>query len=203
MKVLLLGGSGTIGKGIYRLLSPKHELILAGRNGPDVKVDYADPQSVRDMFEKVGKFDALVAAVGNDALFKRYEDLTDDDYEYGFRRKFMAQINLVRIGMEYANDSASFTLTTGFRSDYPHPAGAAVGPFNAALDSFVLTVGPTLPRGIRLNVVSPATVVPEGEDGLGLVTPDQTAEGYAQSIEGTMNGKVIRMWGGLEKQPYD
>jgi len=65
----------------------------------------------------------------------------------------MAQINLVRTGTPYANDGASFTLSSEYLSDYPNPASAATGPFNAAVDSFARTVGPMLPWGIRVNVV--------------------------------------------------
>ena len=200
MKIILLGASGIIGSEIDRALSPNHEIVRAGRNG-DVKVDYTDTQSVKAMFEKVGKFDALITAVGRDSAFKPYEDLTDEDFEYGFQRKFMAQINLVRIGTPYANDGASFTLSSGYLSDYPNPASAATGPFNAAVDSFARTVGPMLPRGIRVNVVSPAPVVSPDETGRGVVTASQAAVGYIKSIEGTMNGEVIRMWGGLETEP--
>jgi NAD(P)-dependent dehydrogenase (short-subunit alcohol dehydrogenase family) len=153
------------------------------------------------MFEQVGKFDALVVAVGRDSAFKSYEDLTDEDFDYGFQRKFMAQINLVRTGTPYANDGASFTLSSGYLSDYPNPASAATGPFNAAVDSFARTVGPMLPRGIRVNVVSPAPIVSPNEAGRGVVTAAQAAAGYIKSIEGTMNGEVIRMWGGLENEP--
>ncbi len=200
MKIILLGASGIIGSEIDRALSPNHEIVRAGRNG-DVKVDYTDTQSVKAMFEKVGKFDALITAVGRDSAFKPYEDLTDEDFDYGFQRKFMAQINLVRTGTPYANDGASFTLSSGYLSDYPNPASAATGPFNAAVDSFARTVGPMLPRGIRVNVVSPAPVVSSDEAGRGVVTAAQAAAGYIKSIEGTMNGEVIRMWGGLENEP--
>lgn len=200
MKVILLGASGVIGSEIAQALSPNHEIVRAGRNG-DVKVDYTDTRSVKAMFEQVGKFDALIAVVGRDSAFKPYEDLVDEDFDYGFQRKFMAQINLVRIGTPYANDSGSFTLSSGYLSDYPNPASAATGPFNAAVDSFVRTVGPMLPRGIRLNVVSPAPVVSSEESGRGAVTAAQTVVGYVQSIEGTMNGEVLRMWGGLENEP--
>jgi len=200
MKVILLGASGIIGSEIDRALSPNHEIVRAGRNG-DVKVDYTDTQSVKAMLEQVGKFDALVVAVGRDSAFKPYEDLTDEDFAYGFQRKFMAQINLVRTGTPYANDGASFTLSSGYLSDYPNPASAATGPFNAAVDSFARTVGPMLPRGIRVNVVSPAPIVSPEEVGRGLVTAEQAAKGYIQSIEGTMNGEVLRMWGGLENEP--
>jgi len=174
--------------------------VRAGRNG-DVKVDYTDTQSVKAMLEQVGKFDAFVVAVGRDSVFKPYESLTDEDFDYGFQRKFMAQINLVRIGTPYANDGASFTLSSGYLSDYPNPASAATGPFNAAVDSFARTLGPILPRGIRVNVVSPAPVVSPDEAGRGVVTAAQAAAGYIKSIEGTMNGEVIRMWGGLENEP--
>ena len=200
MKIILLGASGIIGSEIDKALSPNHELVRAGRNG-DVKVDYTDTQSVKAMFEQVKKFDALIVTVGRDSAFKPYEELTDEDFDYGFQRKFMAQINLVRIGTPYANDSASFTLSSGYLSDYPNPASAATGPFNAAVDSFARTVGPMLPRGIRLNVVSPAPVVSPDEAGRGVVTAVQAAAGYIQSIEGTMNGEVLRMWGGLENEP--
>ena len=198
--MILLGASGIIGIEIARALSPNHEVVRAGRNG-DVKVDYTDTQSVKAMFDQVGSFDAMVVAVGRDSAFKPYEDLTNEDFEYGFQRKFMAQINLVRMGTPFANDSASFTLSSGYLSDYPHPASAATGPFNAAVDSFARTAGPFLPRGIRLNVVSPAPVVPPEKSGRGVVTAAQAATGYIQSIEGTMNGEVIRMWGGLENEP--
>ena len=129
MKIIVLGASGKIGREIVRALSPKHEIVQAGREGA-VQVDYTNTQSVRDLFEQVGEFDALVAAVGGDSVFKVYEDLTDEDFAYGFQRKFLAQVNLIRIGTPYARDGASFTLSSGFLSDYPNPASAATGPFN-------------------------------------------------------------------------
>ena len=42
-------------------------------------------------------------------------------------------------------------------------------------------------------------VSPENS-GRGFVTGAQTAAGYIQSIEETMNGEVIRMRGGLEDE---
>ena len=166
MKIIVLGASGKIGSALVQALSPKHEIVRAGREG-DVRVDYTNGRSVKELFEQVGGFDALAVAVGGDSIFKGYEDLTDEDFEYGFQRKFLAQINLVRAGTPYARDGASFTLSSGFLSEYPNPASAATGPFNAAVDAFVRTVGPMLPRGIRLNVVSPAPVVPCEQVGRG------------------------------------
>ena len=52
--------------------------------------------------------------VGGDSVFKVYEDLTDEDFVYGFQRKFLAQINLVRIGTPYARDERIIHLIEWF-----------------------------------------------------------------------------------------
>ena len=82
-------------------------------------------------------------------LFKPYEKLTSEDFDYGFQRKFMAQINLVRIGTPYINDSGSLTLSNEYLSDYAYQKSAATGPFNAAVDSFARTVDPYAKRSSR------------------------------------------------------
>ncbi len=201
MKVIVLGASGNIGREIVRELEHTHEIIKAGSKRGDVLVDYTDANSVREMFESVGKFDALVSAVGGDSVFRPYEELSDADYEHGFQRKFLAQVNLVKTGADYALDGGSFTLSSGFLSHYPNPYSIATGPFNAAVDSFVLGTAPLLPRGLRLNVVSPAPVVEPERAGRGLVTAAQAAKGYVESVTGDFTGRVLRVWSGLETEP--
>jgi NAD(P)-dependent dehydrogenase (short-subunit alcohol dehydrogenase family) len=200
MKVIILGASGKIGREIVRALENDHEVISASRGG-DVQVDYTQDVSVREMFEQVGKVDALVAVVGGDSVFKSYEELTPEDFEHGYRRKLMGQIGLVRSGTDFINDGGSFTLSSGFLSHYPNPYSVATGPLNAAVDSFVHSAAPLLPRAIRLNVVSPAPVVDPAQEGRGVVTAEQAAAAYVQSITGDFSGRVIRAWGGLEKDP--
>ena len=73
----------------------------------------------------------------------------------------------------------------------------ATGPLNAAIDAFVKITAPLLPRGIRLNVVSPAPVVEPGREGRGLVTAQEAAQYYVEAVEGDMTGKVLRAWAGL------
>ena len=198
-KAVLLGGSGRIGRQIADRLQSTHTLILAGRNGPDIAIDYTDAPSIEAMFEQVGSFDALVAVVGGDSVFKHVDDLDESDYQYGFERKFLAQVRLVQLGQRSANDGASITLSSGFLSDYPNPASVATGPFNAAVDAYVRSAAPLLPRGIRLNVVSPAPVVDEGEEGRGTITAGQAAAAYIEAINGDFTGQVLRPWGGLPR----
>ncbi len=96
-----------------------------------------------------------------------------------------------------------FVLTSGFLSHYPNTASIATGPLNAAIDTFVNNTAPALRRGIRLNVVSPAPVVNPGQTGLGLVTAKETAQYYVDAVEGSLSGKVLRAWGGLQLPAED
>ena len=200
MKVIVLGATGKIGREIVRALEPRHEVVEVGSRSGEIRVDYTDMKSTRTMFDTVGRFDSLACVVGGDSVFKPYDQLQDEDFEVGFRRKFLAQLNLVRLGADYVNDGGSFTLSSGFLSHYPNDASVATGPFNAAVDSLVRSVAPLLKRGTRLNVVSPAPVVPPDRVGVGLISAEQAAQHYVQSIEGDFTGRILRAWGGLEER---
>jgi len=200
MKIIVLGATGKIGSEIVRELRPRHDIVAVGSRSGAVRVDYTDGDSVRTMFESVGSFAGLVCVVGGDSVFKPYGQLTDEDFEVGFRRKFLAQLNLVRVGTEYAGDGGSFTLSSGFLSHYPNEVSVATGPFNAAVDALATSLPPLLPRGLRINVVSQAPVVPSDRVGLGLVSAEQAAGYFVQCVEGDFTGRVLRAWGGLEKE---
>ena len=197
MKIIIVGASGRIGKEVDKALSDSHEIIRVGVRSGDVQCDYTIPESVRDMFDKIGKFDSLIAVAGGDSIFKAFADLDDEDYGYGFERKFLGQIRLIRFGESFVRDNGTFVLTSGFLSHYPNPASIATGPLNAAVDTFVRNTASLLPRGIRINVVSPAPIVEPGQERQGLVTAAQTAKLYVEAVEGNITGQVLRAWGGL------
>lgn len=197
MKIIIVGASGKIGREINKAVSSNHEVVRVGATSGDVQCDYTSADSVIRMFETVGPFDALVAVAGGDSTFKEFDELDDDDYRHGFERKFLGQIRLSQLGQASIRDNGSFTFTSGFLSHYPNPASIATGPLNAAIDTFVQNTAKLIPRGIRVNVVSPAPVVEPGREGLGLVTAEQCAKFYVKAIEETMSGQVLRAWGGL------
>ena len=60
MKILIIGGNGTIGKTVTQRFAENHEVIIAGRSSGDVTVDIASSASIQKMFEAVGKVDAIV-----------------------------------------------------------------------------------------------------------------------------------------------
>jgi NAD(P)-dependent dehydrogenase (short-subunit alcohol dehydrogenase family) len=201
MKIIIVGASGKIGTEVDKALSDGHEIIRVGRRTGDVQCDYTDPESVRRMFEEIGEFDSLVSVAGGDSAFKPFQELEDADYQYGFERKFLGQIRFLRLGEGAVRDNGSFVFTSGFLSHYPNPYSIATGPLNAAVDTFVKNTAPLLPRGIRINVVSPAPIVEPGQEGKGVVTAAETAKLYVEAVEGNISGKVLRAWGGLPVVP--
>ena len=164
-----------------------------------MQCDYTNIDSVRAMLQEIGDFDSLISVAGGDSTFKPFQNLEDDDHRYGFERKFLGQIRLLRLGEKFVRDNGSFIFTSGFLSHYPNPASIATGPFNAAVDTFVKNAAPLLKRGIRLNVVSPAPIVEPGQEGKGVVTAAETAKLYVEAVESDITGTVLRAWGGL---PY-
>jgi NAD(P)-dependent dehydrogenase (short-subunit alcohol dehydrogenase family) len=197
MKIIIVGASGRIGKEVDKALTDMHEIVRVGVRSGDVQCDYTNTKSVRSMFEKIGEFDSLISVVGGDSTFKPFQDLNDEDYRYGFERKFLGQIRFLKFGESFVRNNGSFVFTSGFLSHYPNPASTATGPLNATVDTFVRNTAPLLSRGIRLNVVSPAPIVDPGQEGRGLVTAAETATFYVKAVEENITGQVLRAWGGL------
>lgn len=194
MRVIVVGGTGTIGSAVVAALLPRHEVVVAGRKTGVVSVDLALPESIRAMFQTVGKFDAVVSAAGQ-AKFGTLDDLTDADYVFSFSNKLMGQANLVRIGRQFIADGGSLTLTTGVLGQEPIKGSASISMVNAGLEGFVRAAALELPRGIRVNVVSPPwvteTLVARKMDPSPGMSAARVAQAYLASVEGTMTGQTL------------
>ena len=201
MKIIIVGAAGRIGKEVDQALSDGNEIIRVGVRSGDFQCDYTDIESVKNMFVEVGEFDSLISVAGRDSIFESFQDLDDEDYRHGFERKFLGQIRFLKYGEKTIRDNGSFVFTSGFLSHYPNPVSIATGPLNAAIDTFVNNTASMLPRGIRINVVSPAPIVEPGQEGKGLVTAAETVKLYVQAVEGNITGQVLRAWGGLPVMP--
>jgi NAD(P)-dependent dehydrogenase (short-subunit alcohol dehydrogenase family) len=198
MKILLIGAGGTIGSAVDKELSQRHEVIRIGRSSGDLQVDISDSVSIRKLFEKTGKFDALVCAAGN-VTFAPLGEMTEDSFALGLKDKLMGQVNLLLIGREFANDGASFTFTTGVLSHDPIRSGASAALVNGALDSFVRAAAIELPRGLRVNSISPTVLL----EAMGSYAPyfrgykpvpaADVALAYAKSVEGLQTGQTFHV----------
>ena len=157
MRIIVIGGTGTIGREVAKALSINNDVVVASRTGGVLRVDIADPKSVDAMYRDAGAFDAVVSTAGS-ARFGPLDDLEYEDFLFSFRNKLMGQVNLVSIGRNYINDNGSFTLTSGVLAREPMAGSSAVSMVNAGLEGFVRAAQLELERGVRVNVVSPVWV---------------------------------------------
>lgn len=199
MKILVVGGNGTIGKTVVQKLEEKHEVITAGRMSGDIKADISEIGSIKAMFESVGKVDAIVCCAGS-AKWASFDEMTEDDFYIGIKSKMMGQINLVRIGREYLNENGSFTLTTGILGEDPVYMTTNAAMVNGSIHGFVLAVSQELKNGIRINVVAPGLVEDSANKfgdyfpGHNPVPMHKVANGYVRSVEGKRTGEIIRIY---------
>jgi NAD(P)-dependent dehydrogenase (short-subunit alcohol dehydrogenase family) len=194
MRILLIGATGTIGSAIAAALQDRHDLVRASRQKAHESVDVSDPDSIRALYQRVGRVDAVISAAGQ-AAFKPLASLSDADFELSLHNKLMGQVNLVRYGTDAVADGGSFTLTSGVLAQEPMPGGTAISLVNAALEGFVRGAALELPRNQRINVVSPPWVAETlramGQDPKGGLPAADVAKAYVASVEGTRTGQVI------------
>jgi NAD(P)-dependent dehydrogenase (short-subunit alcohol dehydrogenase family) len=199
MKIVLIGANGTLGKAIAAELARRHSIVSVGRTSGDLRADMRDLESLRALFRKTGQVDGVVCAAGS-VHFGPWGDLTPEKFDVGLRDKLMGQVNLVLAGQDALVDGGSFTLTSGILSEDPIRSGACASLVNGALESFVRGAAIELPRGLRINIVSP-TVLLESVPVYGPYFPGykpvfaaDAALAYSKSVEGRQTGKIYKVW---------
>ncbi len=196
MKFLVVGSTGLIGSYVAKTLS-KHGTVIGVSRTTQISVDVKDPASIKAMYEKVGKVDAVASCVGKVA-FKPVAELTYEDYLMGLKDKALGQVELVRAGIDFLNDGGSFTLMTGVLARDPIPSGSVAALANGAIESFTLAAAIDLPRGIRINTVSPnvlveATSYHASFPGFHQVSAQSVADAYVKSILGKQTGQIYKL----------
>jgi len=199
MKILIVGGNGTIGKKVSAHFSQENEVLIAARTNGDLAVDIADSGSIKNLFEQVGKLDAIICIAG-EAKWADFDSLTEDDFYIGLKSKLMGQVNLVRIGRKYLNPKGSITLSTGILADDPVVKTASAAMVNGGIHSFVQAVALEMENEIRVNVVSLGMVEDAYEKYKGYfpghnpVPMHKVVKAYERSVIGKGNGQIIRYY---------
>ncbi len=104
------------------------------------------------------------------------------------------------IGKEYLREGGSFTLTSGIASEMPARNGTTVAMINGAINSFVLGAAQELKQDKRINAVSPGLVEDSLErygalfPGYDPVPMSRVVNAYVRSIEGALNGEIIKVY---------
>ena len=196
MKIIIVGATGAVGRTVVEALSGRHEVIRVGRTSGDVRMDIEDIDSIRTMYTQVGNVDAVVSAVGQ-VHFGPVHEMTSEQFMTGINKKVLPQVNLVLEGFNYVNDGGSFTVTSGVTNRDPIRGGSCAAAANGALDGFVTGAAVDMPRGIRINAVSPEVLEAcrEAYEGFfpGHVHVSNEAVGlaYSEAVEGCLSGQII------------
>ncbi|MFI2209727.1 short chain dehydrogenase [Streptomyces sp. NPDC020141] len=192
MDILIVGATGTIGSAVVRALGTSHRVIGASRGGA-LRADLEDASSLDALFDAVGGLDAVVCCAASGPLTG--PDTTDEEMAAGARGKLFGQVALARRAATRLRDHGSITLTGG-----AVPAGLRGGSLgaliNSGLEGYVRHAANELPRGLRINLISPGwvreTLVGLGADPDGGTPAAEVARAYARAVEGAAQGEVFR-----------
>jgi NAD(P)-dependent dehydrogenase (short-subunit alcohol dehydrogenase family) len=199
MKIILVGANGTIGEQVQTAVAGAgHEIVKVGRKSGDFQVDIESRERIRQLYQAVGSFDAVAVAAG-EVVFAPLSQLTAENWQFSLGSKLMGQINLVQEAIPLINENGSFTLISGVLNDEPIFASAAAAAVSGALEGFARAAAVELPKGLRINVVSP-TILKESEAQFGPFFPGiipveswRVAQAYKRAILGVQTGRVYKV----------
>lgn len=196
MKIIVIGATGTLGRAVVAELGQDDEVISVGLTHGELQVDLTRDESVEALFAQTGRVDAIIATTGS-LFFGPLTAMRAEDFASGLNDKLLGQVRLALIGQHYLNDGGSITLTSGIIGSEPIAQGVNATAVNAALEGFVRAAACELPRGLRINVVSP-TVLSESVEKYGAFFPGfesvpaaRAALAYRRSVYGVQTGRTF------------
>jgi NAD(P)-dependent dehydrogenase (short-subunit alcohol dehydrogenase family) len=203
LRILLIGASGELGRAVVAELGGRHEIISAGSKSGDVRIDISDPASIVAGLAAAGPLDAVACAAGavnfHPLSAISVASIAESSYGLGLVNKLMGQVNLTLAARDALREGGSITLIAGVLSRDPIFAGSSASMVNGAIEAFARAAAIELPRGLRINAVSP-TVFEESMGSYGPffrgfdpVPVVRAARAFSRSIEGRQNGQVYRV----------
>jgi NAD(P)-dependent dehydrogenase (short-subunit alcohol dehydrogenase family) len=197
MKAIVIG-SGTIGSAVKKALEEKgHEVVSVGRKSGDYQADISDPESLKALFGRIGSFDAVANAAG-DVSFGPLAHTTDEQWANSIQSKGMGQINLVRAALPFIADNGSFTLVSGVLTDEYIQGGTIATSVNLLVEGFVKGAAVELPRGLRINCISP-TLLTESVayyayfPGFIPVSAWEVGQAYLRAMSTPITGRILKL----------
>jgi NAD(P)-dependent dehydrogenase (short-subunit alcohol dehydrogenase family) len=197
MRVIVVG-TGTLGSAVRKMLKEHvHEVVSVGRKTGDHQADITDTASLKRLFANIGPFDALANAAG-DVFPGPLEERTEEQWAKSIAGKGMGQINLVCAAVPHIADKGSFTLVSGVLTDEYMQAGTIGTTINHMVEGFVKAAAVELPRGVRINCISP-TVSSESVSyhsyftGFTPVPVAEVALAYLRAMSNPITGRILKL----------
>jgi hypothetical protein len=203
LRILLIGASGELGRGVVAELGGRHEIISAGSKSGEIRIDISDPASIVAGLAAAGPLDAVACAAGavnfHPMSAISVASIAESSYGLGLTNKLIGQVNLTLAARDALREDGSITLIAGVLAGDPIFAGSSASMVNGAIEAFARAAAIELPRGLRINAVSP-TVFEESMGSYGPffrgfdpVPVARAARAFARSIEGRQTGQVYKV----------
>src|SRR5260370_27147280 len=198
MKVIVVG-NGTVGSAVQQALREHgHEVVDIGRTRGTYKADTTNIDELRALFPVLTPFDAVASAAGDLSLGPLAES-SDAQWAASLEGKGMGQINLVRAALPHISDGGSFTLVSGIVGDECMVASSVGSTVDYMVEGFVKGAATELPRGLRINCVSP-TVLAEAPPpihavfpGFTPVPPAEVAQPSFRPLSIPITGRILKV----------
>lgn len=196
MKIIVIGGTGTIGKAVVESLKNEHEVMVIGYRDGDYSLDLGSKESIQSMFNDITDIDGVISTAGL-ANFGSLDGQSDSDIQLALNNKLMGQVNLVRVGMKHIKSNGFIILTSGTLAQHPMPGSSSVSMVNAGLEGFVRAAALEMPNDIKINVVSPSfvkeTMEMMGMDSTHGISAADTAKVYKASVDMKESGEIVEV----------
>ena len=156
-----------LGRAKETVTSVSDELGIDGYTGDTTKMESLD-RFFSAVSQKNGNIDVLVANAGI-AEFLPFEATDLAHFERTMSVNFLGTVATIKAALPYLANPASIVLTTSIASQLGEPNTSAYSASKAAMASLVRTLSrELLPKGIRLNAVSPGPTVTPIFEKMGL-----------------------------------
>ncbi len=194
MKAVVIGATGTIGKGIVAELESKgYEIILGSRNSA-ISIDIDNPESVHDFFEGTEMVDAIICAAGS-AAFAPVNELDEEKIQASLNSKFAGQLRVAKYGLKNLNENGAIILTGGMFAYAPWPSTSMLAAVNKGLEGFALGATLEMEGGRRVMVAHPP-LLSESAEKMGMPTdpwPNTSivAKSYSKALESGKSADVF------------
>ena len=201
--IVIVGGSSGIGLAAAQsLIAAGHTVTITGRNATRLEaartklagqvstlvMDAADAASLAGVFQRIGRFDHLVLALGSGKGAGPFASVAIADLKAGFEEKVFAHFATAQAALPWLRADGSLTFIAAVSAHTAMPGTAGLGAANAAVAALVPILAAEL-RPLRVNGVSPGVVDTPWWDFL---SEDQKGPAFAEWAAKTPVGRVGR-----------
>lgn len=196
MKILIIGGTGTIGSELVNQLRNDHEVISTGRRGGDQQVDIEDKTAIEALFKKHTDVDGVISVAG-DARLGNFSEMPETDLNLALNSKLRGNLNLIRVAANHVKKDGFVIITTGTASHSYIPGASSITMANCALEGYIKAIQLERKNNIRYNVMSPSpvkeTLAAFSMDLPGSISAAQTAQAYQKLMHENVSGKIAQV----------